>query len=129
MKSNLYVKRVFSSTPRPTAAYSLMTFINYCHSHPEYRIIYELNNHPYHESYKCRDGSVREIDGNGYLMIDFSPDFGEHGFDDGTFAVVSCDFRFEHCYSIDVRNPVNLFVVLYDLFIHGKLAEAYVESY
>lgn len=129
MKSNLFVCRVFPTTPRPNAAYSLMKFINYCHEHPEYRIIYELNNHPYHESYKCHDGSVREIDGNGYLMIDFSPDCGEHGFEDGTFAVVSTDIHYDRGYSMKVRNPVNLFVFLYDLFIHGKIAEAYVESY
>lgn len=129
MKSSLYVKRVVSSTPRPHAAYSLMSYINYCHEHPDVRIIFELNNHPYRESYKCRDGTVREIDGNGYLMIDFSPDYGEHGFNDGTFAVVSSDFRFDRGHSFEVRNPVNLFVFLYDLFIHGKLAEAYIESY
>ena len=128
MKSKLYVKHVVSSTPRPKAAYSLMSYINYCHEHPEVRIIFELNNHPYRETYKCRDGSVQEIAGNGYLMIDFSPDFGEHGFDDGTFALVSIDYH-SPGFFIEVRNPVNLFVFLYDLFIHGKLEDAYIESY
>ena len=106
-----------------------MWYINYCHSNPDTRIIFELNNHPYHETYKCLDGTIREYDGDGYLVIDFSPDFGEHGFDDGTFAVVSPYYHEKRGFCYSVRNPVSIFSALYDMFLHGKLSSAYLEGY
>lgn len=62
-------------------------------------------------------------------LIDFSPDFGDHGFDDGTFAVVSSDYHQDRGFCYSVRNPVSIFSTLYDMFLHGKLSRAYLEGY
>jgi hypothetical protein len=124
---------VKSSTPRAAAAAALMDAIAYCSRHPDRRIIFEMNNHRFAERWTHRDGSVSEHVWNGYLMIDFSSDFGETRVGDGTFALVSSDFRSPTCSSGNVFYHVasarNLFELLWSLYLHGKLLECYVEGY
>lgn len=120
-------------TPRAKASASLMDAIVYCSQHPDRRIIFEMNNHCFAERWTHRDGSVTDHVWNGYLMIDFSSDFGETRVGDGTFALVSSDFRDPAESSGNVFYRVasarNLFEFLWSLFLHGKLLECYVEGY
>jgi len=120
---------VTSKTPLDKAARLFLGFINYCKANVDTRIIFELNNHHWVEQWTTWDGVVKTTECDGYLMIDFSEDFGRSGFSDGSLAFVTDSSDNDNHFGISVRSSANLFHLMYSLHLHGKTKRCYMEGY
>lgn len=123
------VRFIEPSTPSCDAYAFLLDALAHCHVDCASRVIFEMSNHPNVESWTNKAGRTIVRNWDGYLMIDFSDDFGDHPLDDGSYARVSSDFRDAENVFYRVRNPRNLYLFLCSLFDRGKMKRCYLEGY